>query len=725
MPGLKFKNCTIPKAQKKSEFDRRRRHGAHRHTRAGPPRRSLFCGMFQVKRWGEAKASKPKPIVPLGKKSSGGDDQQAKNPNFSGTKRARAAAQPDAGTEELGAEWKGTKIVFNEDGTTTTTRPPVKEDQPAGESGPGEADDSSSSDKGATNSTPGAESALAALSPRPSKRRRAVKEEDITVANIDLAGDPVPASKAGLRPSLVGALKAAGFDQLFPMQAALVPVAIRCRARHDICVSAPTGSGKTLAYALPVLNALAGRAVPRLRALVVAPTRDLALQVRGVFRRLAKPLGLWVEGCIGQRPFYAEQAVLTGSGLTGSGSGSRVDILVATPGRLVDHLNETHGFSLEHLEFLVVDEADRLLSQSYQGWVPKVLASAHRGDADAMGGGPSLASVGTYRSLQRVFSVRECCPTAAGGTATGVPQLQTMLFSATLTREPDKLEQLALRNPVFFSATDQTRMRQFRTPEGLEERLIVCAAADKALTLLRLLLDLEADGAKQVVVFAGSLETTHRAYRLLEASGSLQGTLAEFSSALPQRRRNAVVRSFKNGDVRTIICSDAMSRGMDIAGVDVVVNYDAPTHIRTYIHRVGRTARAGRSGRAFTLVEPGRVNRFKAMLRRAQNGYVAPYKLDEKSRDELVPQFRKGLEKLRDVLEREASGSQDPSRPVEKEDQGAEEEQGAGDEDDASTQGQNAAQRADDTAASTRQLSWPTRLISLEEAKAKLMCGAQ
>ncbi|CAN0244615.1 unnamed protein product, partial [Discosporangium mesarthrocarpum] len=224
------------------------------------------------------------------------------------------------------------------------------------------------------------------------------------------------AQEWGLDVKLTQNLREEGIEHFFPIQVRVVPDIVATE-RHshvqsrDICVSAPTGSGKTLVYVLGVLQALMRRRVVRLRALVILPSRDLAMQVHQVFRRVARGTGLRVGVAIGQTDFLKEQLSLVGrAALAGNpvaaakacslrvtdvlasqgsslapgtngvlqGGTSEVDIVVATPGRLLDHLAHTPGFTLQHLRYLVIDEADRLLNQSYQGWVGKVLGASYR-----------------------------------------------------------------------------------------------------------------------------------------------------------------------------------------------------------------------------------------------------------------------------------------------------------------------------------------------------------
>jgi ATP-dependent RNA helicase DDX51/DBP6 len=435
--------------------------------------------------------------------------------------------------------------------------------------------------------------------------------------DIPADGDVDLAELSGLNPRVRGALEADGFDKIFAVQAATW--------RHtgggmnfdrDLCVCAPTGSGKTLAYALPIVQALAGRTnVRRLRALVVVPTGDLASQVAEVFAPLCKAAGLRVG--VAQGPNWNSGGASRGRG---SGRGgcpqsssdghprithavdtdddtapaslrdvpaleSHVDLLVTPPGRLVAHIRETPGFSLSNLEFLVVDEADRILRQSYQGWLPLVIAGA--------GARPPRVAVG-----ERGHSVR---------------RLHKLLVSATLTRDPARLVGLHLHAPRMLTAVTATTAGDARylLPDRLEEHVIVAEGDDKPLALCALLSRL---GRIPVIVFTASVDATHRLYLLLESIGGLPSKPVEYSSFAPQSRRAAALGSFRSGSHLLLIASDAATRGLDVDGVGAVISYDAPSHLKTYVHRVGRTARAGRRGMAYTLCRPSEENKFQTML---------------------------------------------------------------------------------------------------------------
>jgi len=328
-----------------------------------------------------------------------------------------------------------------------------------------------------------------------------------------------------------------------------------------------------------------------------------------------------------------------------------VDILVATPGRLVDHLESTPGFSLEHLRFLVLDEADRLLSQHYQDWMHKVMSAAYAGQP----GRAQTLPDGTVRIVETTVRVRRPRP--------GQVPFQRLLFSATLSDNPGKLAGLQLRNPVLFTEAPPDAKAKYKIPQGLTELMSVCRPGDKPLVLLLLLRALREKQGWSALVFTSSVDATHRLFRLVNLWGGL--AVAEYSSSLPQEARTKIVNNFKAGKIQVVICSDAMARGMDIQDVRVVINYDAPVFARTYIHRVGRTARAGQEGLAITLLRRKDVKHFKEMLAKAEHSNrlkqvaVPPALLEP-----LVPHYQACLHALKDVLAEERRGNVKPSKPV-------------------------------------------------------------
>ena len=513
----------------------------------------------------------------------------------------------------------------------------------------------------------------------------------------------------GLDERLVAALGRLGVHRCFPVQAAVVPVVLAAHAARraaDVCVCAPTGSGKTLAYALPIVQALLPRVVTQLRALVLLPTRGLAAQVHGVFRTLCEGTPLRCGLAAGQEgvSWERERASLvrvSGGNSTGSyhqadlvageavgEDASAVDIVIATPGRLVEHLQSGAPFTLQHLRFLVVDEADRLLSQGYQGWLRSVLDAAHIWPSYAASqiwvAPPALAAETVRARLGSAAARSRGAPLALMGA--DAPLLK-LLFSATLTRSPAKLAPLQLVNPRYFCVAGA----RYATPATLKEWMLTCGAQEKPrllLLLLRGLLEAEAQEAEaegdraegevmegdedaddddkdddddsaaevtedvrlnddaedaeadaalaavgrggggglrrrspksgRVIVFCSSLESTHRLTRLLHMLGI---AATEFSSSVPSKQRSLALERLKSGETRVLIASDAMARGMDVEGVSVVINYDPPANIKGYVHRVGRTARAGKAGTSYTLLRDAEVHHFKASMAKAAKAY--------------------------------------------------------------------------------------------------------
>ncbi|KAL2634035.1 hypothetical protein R1flu_005514 [Riccia fluitans] len=453
------------------------------------------------------------------------------------------------------------------------------------------------------------------------------------------------------------ALSKSGIKTLFPVQLAVWYETVGPGlCERDVCVSSPTGSGKTLAYALPIVQKLSTRVLRLLRALIVLPTRDLAAQVKAVFDNIAPAVGLSVGLAIGQTSIMAEAAELVKFRETmihsfGNGESpdtafaeSNVDILVATPGRLMDHLRNTKGFTVEHLQFLVVDETDRLLRQAYQDWLPNVLAAAVHDPAESGLGLSSRNYVpGLVRTLRRSLH---------RGRGPAVPRLMKMVLSATLTRDPAKIGQLDLYRPIYVAPG--TVGNRYQLPEQLKSFRIVCKAGEKPLYLVALLQQLF---NQPTIVFTASVVATHRLYTLLNSFKGLTLKVVEYSSLQHQQARSNSLAKFRNGQANVLIASDAMTRGMDVEGVANVVNYDMPVYAKTYVHRVGRTARAGQPGSAFTLLRKEEVRHFKLMLQKVDNSKCKDYSVRGSATEELYEAYVEALEKLKQIAADEAGST--------------------------------------------------------------------
>ncbi|KAI9144038.1 P-loop containing nucleoside triphosphate hydrolase protein [Paraphysoderma sedebokerense] len=499
------------------------------------------------------------------------------------------------------------------------------------------------------------------------------------------AGDSSTSSlqNYGLASFLIGRCTDSGIDRLFPVQKAVIPRLIRHSFspinppkslvypphNGDILVSAPTGSGKTLAYVLPIVHSLSSRMVTRLRCLVILPTRDLVMQVKETFDLFVKGTNLKVAAAGGTssgKGFRVEQesivgeiitdnrdssgkreylsTVYGGDALKGSeesrtllGGKSAVDILITTPGRLIEHLRSTPNFTLQHLQYLVIDEADRLLNQSYQDWLSHVLEAC---SVSTLVSCPenSHYSHDAIHTPSLLFS-----PPPHYLPSRSINRVQKLLFSATLTRNPEKIASLRLHNPIYITVTSsQIDDSKYVLPKTLQEFVLPCSStAEKPLMLLYLLYHYHSylsrsnssafehsesgGGLKATLCFTKSVESSRRLAKLvqlfirqLNASSEFDNipvdSVAEYSSDLSQSQRKQIMKQFRNGDIKILISSDLISRGIDLPKVSTVINYDTPTYIKQYIHRVGRTARAGTTGVAITLLANHEAKFFKTMM---------------------------------------------------------------------------------------------------------------
>ncbi|KZT17993.1 DEAD-domain-containing protein [Neolentinus lepideus HHB14362 ss-1] len=515
---------------------------------------------------------------------------------------------------------------------------------------------------------------LPALPNAPSKRDLVLQGLDEALVGAELV-DPSTVlplvetgeeeGKTGLSDRMKKRLGEVGVTELFAVQTALLPFLLpkdsSNRALYmpydpprDVCVSAPTGSGKTLAYVLPIVEILSTRVVTRLRALIVLPTRDLVTQVRETFEAVGKGRGLKIGTSTGHHSFVREQSQLIAEKSPElRGGSSKVDILICTPGRLMDHLHGTPNFSLQHLRFLVIDEADRLLAQSFQDWLAEVLSVIR----------PPPAPVPFLRpfSLDDRDDLSPCnlpFPDAVAPShltpdiATELDErkeasCQKLLFSATLTSDPGKLKALGLRDPKYFVVRSSTEgeegvaMDKFTMPATLREHMIVCEASKKPLMLLYLI---HQRGVTNALVFTKSAESAARLVKLVEffedAWAQRDGrkmVVRAYSSDLAPGERKTILEKFKRGGVNMIVASDLISRGIDISSVAHVVSYDVPVDMRKYIHRVGRTARAGRGDDAWTLVEEQEARYFKSVLNGADHlGRVKRVKVAERDTQDLT-----------------------------------------------------------------------------------------
>ncbi|XP_028712864.1 ATP-dependent RNA helicase DDX51 [Peromyscus leucopus] len=458
-----------------------------------------------------------------------------------------------------------------------------------------------------------------------------------------------------VHPDLQKQLRANGISSYFPVQAAVIPALLESADSgflvgrggyqpSDLCVSAPTGSGKTLAFVIPVVQALLHRVVCHIRALVVLPTKELAQQVCKVFNIYTDTTPLRVALVTGQKSLAKEQESLVQK--TVDGYRCLADIVVATPGRLVDHIDQTPGFSLQQLRFLIIDEADRMIDSMHQCWLPRVVAAAFYSE------GPS----GSCALLQRTQ------PQAVTTASTCSPQmpLQKLLFSATLTQNPEKLQRLGLYQPRLFSTrlghigpkdtveVDGNLEGKYTFPVGLTHHYVSCRLSSKPLIVLHLVLGMNFSRA---LCFTNSRENSHRLFLLAQAFGGV--SVAEFSSRYGPGQRKKILKQFEQGKIQLLISTDATARGIDVQGVELVINYDAPQYLRTYVHRVGRTARAGKTGQAFTLLLKVQERKFLQMVSEAGVPELARHEIPRELLQPLVARYETALSQLEKTVKEE------------------------------------------------------------------------
>ncbi|XP_075754061.1 ATP-dependent RNA helicase DDX51 isoform X2 [Pelodiscus sinensis] len=460
----------------------------------------------------------------------------------------------------------------------------------------------------------------------------------------------------GIHPKLLKKLQINGIESFFPVQGEVIPAILESVSSgflvgrggyqpSDICVSAPTGSGKTLSFVIPVVQALLERVVCQVRALAVLPTKELAQQVSKVFNIYTDGTGLKVVLVTGQKSFAKEQETLVQR--TEMGYCSLADIIVATPGRLVDHIDQTPGFSLRQLRFLIIDEADRMIDDMHQNWLHQVVKAVFRAEENS---GPNMLFQRTEPGS--ITAASTCCPQ--------IP-LQKLLFSATLTRNPEKLQQLGLYQPRLFTSvysekqaiaagtdTEQDAEKKYSLPEGLSQYYIPCNLNSKPLFLLYFMLRMK---FTRVLCFTNSKQASHRLFLLIQAFGGVK--VAEFSSWLTPSERQRTLKEFEQGKIQLLISTDATARGIDIKGVKCVINYDAPQFIRTYIHRVGRTARAGKAGLAFTMLLRVQEWKFLKMLRDAGSPELEKQLVKSEYLKPLLQQYEEALSKLQKTVKDE------------------------------------------------------------------------
>ncbi|KAJ2471112.1 ATP-dependent RNA helicase [Coemansia sp. RSA 2322] len=395
---------------------------------------------------------------------------------------------------------------------------------------------------------------------KPSKQAEVVREA-VDEAAVDFAFDSVPLSDKTRR-----AINEMGFTKMTEVQARTIPPLL---AGRDVLGAAKTGSGKTLSFLIPAVELLSKlNFKPRngTGAVIISPTRELALQIFGVARDLmqfhSQTFGIVIGGA--NRKAEADKLV------------KGVNLLIATPGRLLDHLQNTKGFIFKNLRTLVIDEADRILENGFE---------------DEM------------KAIIKILPQEE---------------RQTMLFSATQTTKVEDLARISLKQGPLYINVDEGKEQA--TAEGLEQGYVMCESDRRFLLLFTFL---KRNLKKKVIVFFSSCNSVKYHAELLNY---IDVPVLDLHGKQKQQKRTNTFFEFINAEKGILLCTDVAARGLDIPAVDWIIQYDPPDDPRDYIHRVGRTARAGGQGRSLLFLLPSELG-FLRYLKQAKvplNEYQFP-----------------------------------------------------------------------------------------------------
>ena len=357
---------------------------------------------------------------------------------------------------------------------------------------------------------------------------------------------PTSFAELQLAPELLRAVEDAGYTTPTPIQARAIPLILNGR---DIMGLAQTGTGKTAAFTLPIVQRLLG-GPRRARALILTPTRELAVQVKETFAGYATHSGLEIAVVYGGVPLGPQEQALRAG----------VDVIVATPGRLLDHM-ERQNVAFDDLEVLVLDEADRMLDMGFAPQLNRI-----------------VADIPKYR--------------------------QTLLFSATMPPEVEALARKYLRKPIVVQVGIRTQAASTVT-----HAVYPVPRDRKGALLVELLRKSELDS---VLVFTRTKHGADKVVRNLDREGIASLAMHADKS---QGQRTDALDQFKKGTIRVLVATDIAQRGLDIAGISHVINYDVPAQAEDYVHRIGRTGRAAATGDAFTFMAADEISMVRLIER--------------------------------------------------------------------------------------------------------------
>jgi len=351
-------------------------------------------------------------------------------------------------------------------------------------------------------------------------------------------------SELKLTEKLLDGLYYMGFEKATPVQEQAIPMILQGR---DLLACAQTGTGKTAAFILPVLHKLSLKESDKIRAVVIAPTRELALQIEQqvqAFAYFVDVSSVAVYGGGDGKDFDRQKKALVGG----------TDIVVVTPGKFIAHLQNKY-VDLSHVEYLILDEADRMLDMGFLPDIEKIMSYTPKGR-------------------------------------------QSLLFSATMPPKIRELSKKMLKNPGEVSIAIS------KPAEGLVQAAYLVYDRDKAALIRHLIAD--KPSYESIIVFSS---TKKKVSEIVRALSRQNYKVQAISSDLGQSDREDALRKFRSKETRVIVATDVLSRGIDIKGINLVVNFDVPRDAEDYVHRIGRTARADESGVALTLVNPDDVSR--------------------------------------------------------------------------------------------------------------------
>ncbi|KAK4459128.1 putative ATP-dependent RNA helicase drs-1 [Cladorrhinum samala] len=429
------------------------------------------------------------------------------------------------------------------------------------------------------------------------KRKEFFAEEHIELAKPGKGEKASFQSMSLSRPILRG-LTTVGFTKPTPIQAKTIPIALMGK---DVVGGAVTGSGKTAAFVVPILERLLYRPkkVPTTRVVILTPTRELAIQCHAVATKLACHTDIKFCLAVGGLSLKVQEGELR----------LRPDVVIATPGRFIDHMRNSASFTIETVEIMVLDEADRMLEDGFADELNEILTSLPK-------------------------------------------SRQTMLFSATMTSSVDRLIRVGMSKPVRIMVDSQKKTAGNLVQEFVRLRP---GREDKRMGYLVHLC--KNFFTERVIIFFRQKKTAHKARIIF---GLLGLTSAELHGSMNQAQRIASVEDFRDGKVSYLLATDLASRGLDIKGIDTVINYEAPQTQEIYVHRVGRTARAGRSGVALTLAaEPDRKI-VKSVVRagKAQGAKIVSRVVDPADADKWQEQIDGMEDEIEEIMREEKEEKQ-------------------------------------------------------------------